>query len=95
MRCHAKPHARTFDRSPTPRQRQALAAIRDFTVRMGMPPTVRELQSMLGLASSHGASEHLRLLLAKGLIERLPMRSRGIRLTAAGRNALRGMWRAA
>lgn len=77
-------------RRPTNRQREVLAAIDDFLRREGMPPTLRELGDALGIRSNNGVWDHLRLLARKGLVERVPLRSRGLRLTEAGGAAIAG-----
>ena len=64
----------------TPRQREVLDAIIDFITDKGYPPSVRDLQSLLKIASPNGVVCHLTALEKKGMIERDAMRSRGIRL---------------
>ena len=64
----------------TQRQREVVAAIVKLTARHGYPPTLRELGDELGIASSNGMRDHLRLIELKGAIVRTPAISRGIRV---------------
>jgi len=73
------------DTKPTPRltarQAEILGFIRDTIEETGMPPTRAEINAALGFRSPNAAESHLRALQKKGVIELLPGRSRGIRLT--------------
>ena len=64
----------------TPRQFAVIDFIR-FTIKtVGVPPTVREIGSQLSIKSPNGVMCHLKALERKGLIDRMPYKSRGIRL---------------
>ncbi|MBI4692726.1 MAG: transcriptional repressor LexA [Gammaproteobacteria bacterium] len=71
----------------TSRQAEILALIRQTLAETGMPPTRAEIAARLGFRSANAAEEHLRALARKGVLELLPGASRGIRLTAAAREA--------
>ncbi len=76
-----KPHARPRDpRSLAPRQAAVLLALREFTERVGIPPTLREIGEATGIGSTNGVMDHLKALEKKGYIQRLRCRARGIRL---------------
>ena len=64
----------------TARQRQVLEYIRDTVSGSGMPPTVAEITTAMGLSSTNGIRGHLQALERKGAIELVPNASRGIRL---------------
>lgn len=68
----------------TPRQQQILDLIRNTLDRTGMPPTRADICEAFGFRSPTAAEDHLRALARKGVIELLPGRSRGIRLTGPG-----------
>lgn len=72
----------------TPRQRQVLAFVTDFSVKNGAPPTVREIASALGIASTNAVAGHLDALARAGVLTRSPRRARGLRVadTAAPRS---------
>lgn len=63
----------------TSRQRAAYEFIRS-RARAGASPTIREIAAQLGIRSTNGVCVHLRALQRKGYIERVPNRSRGIRV---------------
>lgn len=67
---------------------QSLRLIDDYKKLYGYPPTQREIASARGRPSSSAGARVVRLLEAQGLIEVVPMRSRGIRITNAGMKAL-------
>lgn len=67
----------------TPRQVEVLAYIRDAITATGIPPTIAEITSAMGLKSTHGTRGHLQALERKGAIELIPAASRGIRLMPA------------
>lgn len=75
-------------RPPTARQRQVLLFIHEFSARRGMPPTLREIGTHLGITSTNGVNDHLRLLERRGLIVRGDMLSRALRVTVEGLRAL-------
>lgn len=66
----------------TPRQQQALEAIRHAIEATGRPPTQWELAKALGLKAQSAVTFHLRALAQKGVI-RLRGGSRGIELAGA------------
>lgn len=65
------------------RQRAALAALRAFLARHGVPPTRAELGRELGV-SPQTADFHLRALARKGALELRPMAARAMREPALG-----------
>lgn len=62
----------------TPRQRQILRVIREAVRRQGYPPTIRELASVVGVASTSSIAHQLRQLEAKGYLRRVPDRPRAL-----------------
>lgn len=64
----------------TPREEQALAFIVAFIKANQYPPSVRELQTELGLASTQPAHLLLTRLRDKGVIEWQPSQPRTIRM---------------
>lgn len=68
----------------TARQLEVLRAIASESP----PPTIRELGEKLAITSTNAVKDHLIALRARGLLEWLPFKSRGLRLTPAGRKAL-------
>lgn len=69
---------------PTPVQSRVLRFLRDYLVRNGYPPSVREIQRAFGFASPRSAAKHLHALAAQGLVELPPRIARGIRLVGGG-----------
>ena len=69
------------------RQAQILDFICEHVEKKGYPPTIREIMSTIGTASTNGAREHLEALRNKGFIQIERMKSRGITVlkTAAGK----------
>jgi repressor LexA len=65
------------------RQRAALAALRAFQARNGVPPTRAELGRALGV-SPQTADFHLRALARKGVLEMKPLAARAVREPALG-----------
>jgi repressor LexA len=63
----------------TVRQQQVLAIIRESMAEQGFPPTRAEIAAVLGFRSVNAAEGHIKALIRKGYIERLPGTSRGIR----------------
>ena len=53
-----------------PRQLRILAAIRDWVVKYGYPPSTQELGRAVGLRSSSSVSKHLKSLEDKGFLRR-------------------------
>lgn len=53
-----------------PRQQRILAAIRDWVVRYGYPPSTRQLGDAVGLRSASSVSRHLASLESKGFLRR-------------------------
>lgn len=64
----------------TQRQKEVLEFIKQTIEVEGMPPTVAEITSGLGVSSTNGIRGHLQALARKGAIELVPNASRGIRL---------------
>lgn len=64
----------------TPRQMKILQFIRDYMRCESVPPTYREIASHMGIKSTHGVARHLRALEAKGQLELIREKARGIRL---------------
>jgi repressor LexA len=60
------------------RQQRILAAIRDWVVRYGYPPSTHEIGRAVGLRSSSSVSKHLRSLEEKGFLRRGTTMSRPI-----------------
>lgn len=71
---------------PTDRQAEVLLTIARLTEVAGYPPTVRELCEELGIDSTNGISDHVRRLITKGLLQRVPQIARGLILTQAGKD---------
>ncbi len=79
----------TPERPPiTERQLDVLRTVDRLRREDGLPPAVRQLCKVLGIASTNGVADHLRALQRKGLIERRPMVSRGLFITDVGRQLL-------
>jgi repressor LexA len=55
-----------------------------------LPPTLKELAEALGLKAHHTIVCHIKRLEAKGMVTRIPMKSRAVFVTRAGKRALRG-----
>ena len=70
----------------TVRQTEVLECIRDKVKTTGIPPTIAEIASTIGVTSPHGVRGHLQALARKGAIELIPSASRGIRLLRDARN---------
>jgi repressor LexA len=62
----------------TPRQRRVLEVIRDWVVRRGYPPSVREIGEAVGLTSTSSVAHQLRALERKGYLRRDPNRPRAV-----------------
>ncbi|OGR90598.1 MAG: repressor LexA [Elusimicrobia bacterium RBG_16_66_12] len=72
----------------TPRQRQILDLVRNFTADHGYAPTVRELCSLAGVSSPDTVQYHLDNLRQKGMLEEARGRSRAAQIAAEERVAL-------
>lgn len=68
----------------SPRQKETLDFIQKYVAEHGMPPTIREIMSGLGVAYPRGIQRHLEALEKKGYLTR-DSRSRGIKLADAVR----------
>ena len=67
------------------RRQQILTFIYTYIQTHGRPPTVRDIQKGIGVASTAVVKYHLDLLERSGYVERAPKASRGLRLTAKAR----------
>lgn len=65
------------------KQRQTLEAIA-AGCRSGLPPTLRELGAALEVRSTNAINDRIAILERRKLVERSPMISRGLVVTAAG-----------
>ena len=68
----------------TARQAEVLRTIQAVQQRLGVPPTIRELGAALGITSSNGVSDALKMLERKGYLRRLKGSARGIVIVARG-----------
>jgi repressor LexA len=75
-------------KEPTLAQLLVLAVIHNHFQEHGTPPTLREIAHARGCLTKEGAVTIVNALERKGLIERIPRISRGIRVTEAGMQAL-------
>ncbi len=66
----------------TDRQQEILDYLETHVATHGMPPTVTEIATAMGLSSGNGVRGHLQALARKGAIELVPNASRGIKLIA-------------
>ena len=64
------------------RQKDVYHFIVVYLAMHGYPPTLREIASAIGLASTNGVADHLKALERKGYVERKPGISRAITLVA-------------
>lgn len=64
------------------KQEKALSYIREQIVNRGRPPTLREIGAEIGISSTNGVRYLLDSLERRGYLQRSPMLSRGIELTA-------------
>jgi len=77
--------------APTARQLEVLRLIADHTATEGYPPSYRDLAAALRVSAHNTPREHVRALVAQGLLEpTTPRVARSLRVTAAGRRVLRG-----
>jgi len=65
----------------TDRQEAVLDFIYSYMEKQGWPPTLREIGSYLGIGSTNGVNDHLVALERKGYLERIPGKSRAIRMS--------------
>jgi len=73
---------------PTARQLTVLDFIQRHSRRTGAPPTVREIASALGFASTNAVACHVDALERHGLLERRPHSSRGLRASEGARGGI-------
>ena len=66
----------------TDRQQAILDFVRERIGRDGLPPTWAEIAQAFGFRQTRAAQKHLQALAAKGYLELLPGKARGIRLGA-------------
>lgn len=69
----------------TARQHEVLSLICRCIAENGMPPTRVEIARELGFASPNAAEDHLKALVKKGYVEKIPGNSRGIKITELAR----------
>lgn len=79
---------------PTERQRDVLRVIDAGVVIEGAgplpwPPTYREIAATFGMTGTNGVACHVRALERKGLLWRIARVERALRLTEAGKAAVR------
>jgi len=77
-------HARVPGQPPSRRQLDLLRAYAAYVAQHGVPPTVRELKALLGVASENAVCSLIKALIAKGFMERRAERARGLSLTSPG-----------
>lgn len=75
----------------TRRQRAVYEFLRDKILNRGYGPTVREIGARFDIRSPNGVMCHLKALEKKGLITRVPNKSRAIELTKAALREQRGL----
>jgi hypothetical protein len=74
---------------PTDKQLEALRWIRDYSLREGLAPTVREIGEALGLLSTNATQDRLRALMSRGLLSRRDHHiARSLMVTDLGRKVL-------
>ncbi len=66
----------------TDRQAQILSFIQDFIIKNKVPPTHKEIASAFELKGTYGIRQHLQLMEKKGILQLIPGKARGIRLTS-------------
>ena len=67
------------EESLTDRQREVLDVVRSYAAEHGYPPTVREIGTLLGLASSSTVHSHLAALERAGIVQRDPTKPRALK----------------
>src|SRR5947209_18301733 len=75
----------------TQRQQMVLDFIRESIADRGYPPTLREIGARMGIRSTNGVNDHLRALERKGYSTREDMKSRALRPTGLGAQAVDGV----
>ncbi|MGB9722831.1 MAG: transcriptional repressor LexA [Chloroflexia bacterium] len=78
-------------RKMSERQRRILQYLEGFIREHGYPPSIRQIQTALGISSTSVVDYNLDLLEKRGLIRRQPRSSRSITLTAEPRPARRSV----
>ncbi len=62
---------------PTQRQSEILEFIKRYIVKNGLPPTIREIGTAMGINSPNGVMSHMKPLVSKGLLRHEPLINRG------------------
>lgn len=75
-------------RPPSLAQLKVLQAIHTLREQLGVSPTYMEIAQHVGVRSINSVSEHVRRLVAKGLLRAHEGRSRSLSLTTAGSDAV-------
>jgi repressor LexA len=78
-------------RDLTPRQQTILEFVTARIGEEGLPPTLAEIAAAFGFNQVHAAQKHLAALAAKGYLELLPGKARGIRLLTT-QPRMAGLW---
>jgi repressor LexA len=73
--------------SLTDRQQEILDFLRDYQQREGVPPTAQEIAQAFGFQAVRAAQKHLQALEAKGALQLVPGKARGIRLSLPSSSA--------
>lgn len=73
----------------SPKQERMLQHIREFVDENGYPPTIRQIQSALGISSTSVVDYNLNALEREGYLRRDPDTSRGMEVVADSLRALR------
>lgn len=76
-------------KSPSPKQEAILAYIRQFIDDFGYPPTVRQIQTALGISSTSVVDYNLNILEREGHVRRDPDISRGLEVVGESVRGLR------
>jgi repressor LexA len=71
----------------TDRQQEILDFLRDYQQREGVPPTAQEIAQAFGFQAVRAAQKHLQALEAKGVLQLVPGKARGIRLNLPSSSA--------
>ncbi|MGD9602696.1 MAG: transcriptional repressor LexA [Gammaproteobacteria bacterium] len=80
-------------KSLTARQQAILEFVTARIAADGLPPTLAEIAAAFGFSQPHAAQKHLAALAAKGHLELLPGKARGIRLPSpSGAGRVEGVW---
>jgi len=79
-------------RTLTARQQAILEFVTTRIAEDGLPPTLAEIAGAFGFNQVHAAQKHLAALAAKGHLELLPGKARGIRLPATSSGRVEGLW---